>query len=267
MADLITSSRAKQGINQSTFTTAEDDTIDAIITAVSQAIRRYCRREFDVQTFDEIYSGTGDHRLMLAEYPINSVSRVSTGHDVVLQVKNTDTSNQRATVSANDTGLSLTTVASGVTTNESEITWASNVTIDAVKDAIIAKGNGWTAEVVDSEFALWPSSELSPMQGAVNAADTWASLRIWTEEISDFEIDANRGLLWRHHTTGWQTGVRNYRVIYSAGYSTIPEDLQEAATQWVASLYWQTKDNPAVYPDFPSVSIALILNQYRRFTV
>jgi len=55
--------------------------------------------------------------------------------------------------------------------------------------------------------------------------------------------------------------------IYTAGYATIPEEVQEACAQWVAHLFWQTKENPAVYPDAPTLSVAFLLDHYRRHTV
>src|SRR5437660_9724083 len=54
MADLITSARAKYAINQATFSGGEDTTISALVTAVSKIVKRYCRREFDSQSYDEL---------------------------------------------------------------------------------------------------------------------------------------------------------------------------------------------------------------------
>ena len=65
---------------------------------------------------------------------------------------------------------------------------------------------------------------------------------------------------------GWLPGVNNYRVIYTAGYATVPEDVQEACAEWVAALFWQSKENPAVYPGLPTGSVALVLDYYRRHT-
>src|SRR5256714_4958793 len=112
MSDLITSARAKYSINQSSFTAAEDTTISALVTAVSKAVRSYCRRQFDSQSFDELYSGTGNEYLLLKEYPILSVARVAYNPRTVLTIKNTSSSNQRATVAVTSTGLTLVRVAS-----------------------------------------------------------------------------------------------------------------------------------------------------------
>src|SRR6266852_4009003 len=110
MGDLITSARAQQNINQASFSGAETTTIASLVTAVSKAVKRYCRREFDSQTFDELYSGTGSYRLILAQYPIISVARVAGWPRAVLTIRNASGNNQRATVAVTSAGLSLTTV-------------------------------------------------------------------------------------------------------------------------------------------------------------
>jgi hypothetical protein len=62
----------------------------------------------------------------------------------------------------------------------------------------------------------------------------------------------------------WTPGIDNYRVQYTAGYTQIPNDVQEACAEWVTALFWQTKSNPVVYPATPPAHVALILNHYRQ---
>jgi len=227
MADLITSARAQQNINQASFSGAETNTIATLVTAVSQAVRRYCRRQFDVETFDELYSGTGNYRLLLAQYPIVSVARVAGWPRAVITLRNSSGNNQRATVAVTATGLSLTTVASGVSSTDTSVTWASYPTIQAVANAVNALGNGWSASLPNSTYALWASSDLRSIQGALNAMNFSAPLRIHADELADYEVDFNRGWLLRGHrgfdemgfplfareTWGWLRGIDNYRVM------------------------------------------------------
>jgi hypothetical protein len=267
MADLITSARAKQNINQSTFSSAENDVIAALVTAASRAVRRYCKREFDSQTFDELYGGRGDARLILDQYPILSVARVAGGPRTVLTIRNTASANQRATVAVTATGLTLVRVASGVTSSDTSVTWAGNVTLQAVRDAVNGLGNGWSASLPDSTYALRASADLRALQGALNAKDMDAGLVLHVEEVSAFAVDVPRGWLVRMDRGTWVEGVGNYRIVYTAGYDTVPEDVQEATAQWVAALYWQTKDNPATYPDLPTAGVAALLAPYRKHGV
>lgn len=267
MADLITATRAKYNLNNLTTSSAEDDTLDALIGAVSAAIERYCRRTFAQTSYSQLYHGNGSPTLALEQYPILSVSRVAGNLQGVLRIANTATANQRATVAVTAAGLTLVRVASGVASTDTSVTWASNATLDDVVDAVSGLGNGWTAEVV-GEWGGRASADLFAPQGALNVRDQPAELRLHTDEVREFEIDAERGLL-RRDAFGlvWATGVQNYRVDYSAGYASIPEDVQEACAQWVAELFWQTKSNPGAAPMHPPIGVRLLLEPWRRFNV
>ena len=251
MADLITSARAKYNLNNLATTTNEDATIAALVTACSKAIKRFTRREFDSQAFDELYPGTSGQALILNHIPIINVARVAYGPTTVLLVTNASSANQRATVQVTASGLDLTRVASGISTINS-LTFAANVTLTALAAAITALGNGWSAQVADSRYANWPSADLRAAQGAFFAKDANAELRIHVNELTDYDMDANRGLLFRagsylvEDLGGWTGGVNYWRVVYTAGFATVPEDVQEACAQWVAALFWQSKRDPGL---------------------
>lgn len=253
--ELITSARAKYNLNNMTTTTDEDTTIAELIKAASVAIEEYCRRRFCSTQHDELYSGRGQRRLLLRQYPILSVERVAYAPVTVLKITNTSSSNQRATVAVTSTGLSLTHVASG-SSNTDTVDFASNTTLSAVKSAVDALGNGWSASIPDSDYTSWASADLRALQGALNAKDVEAPLKIHTRELSAFDVDDEHG--WLLRTGGievyspldvgpaWFGGSGYWRIIYTAGYSTIPEDVQEACAQWVAALFWQTKRDPGL---------------------
>jgi hypothetical protein len=254
MADLITSARAKYNLNNRTTTANEDTTLAALVTACSKAIEKYCRREFTSTQHDELYGGNGQRRLLLRQFPVISVQRVAYDPTTVLMVTNTSASNQRATVSVTSTGLSLTRVASGVSST-STVAFAGNATLTAVKDAVNALGNGWSATIPDSDYASWASGDLRALQGSLSAKDVEAPLKIHVRELSSFEVNAERGWLLRGAVEvfspldlgpAWFGGTNYWRVIYTAGHATVPEDVQEACAQWVAALFWQTKRDPGL---------------------
>lgn len=168
MADLITSDRAKQAINQTTFTEAEDAQIASLVSAVSAAVERWCRRTLASTSHDEYHDGQADPALdllLLNQYPVSAIAGVT------------------------DQGTAL----------------------------------------AESEYTL----------------------------VADL------GILRRE--CGWPGGYRRYRVQYTAGYATLPEEVQEATAQWVAALFWQTKDNPAAYPETPTGTVRSLLAPYRSF--
>jgi hypothetical protein len=42
----------------------------------------------------------------------------------------------------------------------------------------------------------------------------------------------------------WPVGINNLRVKYTAGYSTVPEAIQEATAKWVAGIYYECSRDP-----------------------
>jgi hypothetical protein len=243
MANLITRARALYNLNNLATTSAENTTLDALIAAVSAAIERWCRRSFVSTSNDEVYDGCERAELILQHFPVLSVERVASSPTPVLHVQNGSASIQRATVQVTATGLNLTRVASGVATTDT-VTFAGNATLADLAAAIVALGNGWSASVASDEAAALASADLRALQGAFAAKDAAAELAIHVRELTDFEIDAARGILQRD--CGWNGPPRGWRVIYTAGYASAPEDIQEACAEWVATFFWQTKRDPGL---------------------
>ena len=120
--DLITLARAYNALQG---VTNQDALLAVLITAASDAIQKYCRRDFVSTSYDELYSGQGDRRLMLRQYPIISVESVRYRPVTVLKITNTIAANVQARVSCTATGLKLVRVNAGVKTTDTSITWAN----------------------------------------------------------------------------------------------------------------------------------------------
>lgn len=304
--DLITLARAKQNI-QAVTDTSQDALLTTLVTAVSDAVEKYCRRSFYSRSLDELYSGTGDRRLLLREYPIQSVKSVRYQPATVLKISNSNTSqNQQARVQVTSTGLTLTRVASGVVSTDASVTWAANPTLQGVANAVNALGNGWSASVIGDtagDYGLWPSADLhvppsygdgTTSQGALTARGQYAELKLHTYELTGYQFDPRGWLLRAIPYTDptllcpeeliWPIGVNNFRIQYTAGYTTIPEAVQEAAAEWVCQLWYQTQHDPAQHavaaggafsqtyesipcPGSPPQRVQVLLAPYRRYIV
>jgi hypothetical protein len=302
--DLITLARAYQDLQG---VSGQDSLVSTLITAVSDAIEKYCRRYFLSRAFDELYDGNGDRRLLLRQYPVQSVQSVRYRPVTVLKVQNTNTAlNQRATVQVTSTGLSLTRVASGVSATDASVTWAGNATLQGVANAVNALGNGWSAQVVGDtggDYGLWPSADLyvppsygdgTQSQGALTARGQFAELKLHTYELAGYQWDPRGWLLRAIPYTDpellhpedliWPVGINNFRIQYTAGYTTVPEAVQEACARWVAHAYYLTQRDPGLeaqavsgslhqrwgagLPDHePPGSVRPLLAPYRRHTV
>jgi hypothetical protein len=271
--DLITLTRAYQNIQSETQGGSYDTLISTLITAYSDAIEKYCRRRFLTHFYDELYNGSGDKRLLLRQYPIQSVTSVRYVPVTVAKVTNSNTAlNQQARVQVTATGLQCWRMASGVATTETLLTWASYPTLSALMDAVTALGNGWSGQIVgeataqfSGDYGLWPSADLyvpasygdalegsgvQTSQGSLNARGCFAELKMHTYELQGYQWDARGWLLRAIPYTDpellhpedliWPVGINNFRIQYTAGYSTVPEAVQEACATWVAIAFQQT---------------------------
>jgi hypothetical protein len=270
--NLIGLERAKLNCPGSQST--DDRTIDALVGACSDAIQKYCRRDFALRSYDELYSGNGDRRLLLRQYPLLSVESVRYRPVTVIKViNNNQTLNQQARVQVLNTGLKLTRVASGVRSEDTSVTWSSNVTLNAIATAINALGNGWSAQIVgdagaaggQGDYGLWPSSDLwvapsygagTQSQGAMTARGAFAELKMHTFELQGYQWDARGWLLRAIPYTDpellhpedliWPVGINNFRVQYTAGYGIVPESIQEACAEFVSELWFRTQRDPSL---------------------
>jgi hypothetical protein len=235
-------------------------------------------------SYDELHNGSGDRRMLLRQYPIQSVQSVRYRPVTVLKITNTLPSNVQARVAVKNTGLELTRVNAGVkTVTTTGLTFAGNVTLSALATAVNnAEGgtNGWSAQAVGdgTNYGSWPSADLyCPngygdalegsgvlySQGALQGvAGSYAELKMHTYELAGYQWDARGWLLRAIPYTDpellhpedlvFPVGINNFRVQYTAGYSTIPEAVQEACAEWVAMLWWLTKRDPSLLHQVPA---------------
>lgn len=238
--DLTTLALVKQhmGISVSTH----DAKLQAILTAASRAVVRWCDREFASASLVEYYDGRDAWRrgfLPLKRFPVSSITRVAAYPDTVITVKNTaTTTNQLATVAVSSTAVTLVRVASGVSTTNT-LTIANYATLTDLKTAIDALGNGWSATVAgdSDDYGKWPTSYLRAEQGALNARSETggAELQAHIGDLSDYRLDSGDS-----HATiygAFRPGFLSVEVRYTAGYTTIPDPVQQGVCAVVKALW------------------------------
>src|SRR5262249_8810991 len=213
---------------------------------------------FVSDSYDELYSGRAERQLFLRNLPLQSVKSVRYRPVTVLKITNNLANTPQARVTVTSTGLTLVRVTNGVTTTDTSITFAGNVTLSAVQNAVNAlSASGWSA--ASQGYDNWPSADLycpngsttdftqgNAGQGALQCVSgSYAELKMHTYELQGYQINERHGGLLRAipyldpdppHPKDliWPRGVNNFRIQYTAGYATVPEDVQEACAQLVA---------------------------------
>ena len=218
--------------------------IERLIDRATYFLERYCHRKFMSRAYTrEIYYGSGHPNLILEQYPVTTVNRVSIGRTNAFSVKNTTATNH-ATVEITSTALKYS--ADGATATS--LAFADYATITFLKDKINAiVGGGWTATLLDSSLGSRKSSDLLIRPGMYCLSPSLAYCEIPDDELTDYQLispteDRNYGVV--YCPGGWMQG-EEYFFDYTAGYATTPIDLEDICIRLVVNRYNQSKQSTA----------------------
>jgi len=81
-AELTTLANLRAYLKKQTDDTTDDDLLEDLITRMSQAIETHCNRSFHDSTYTEYYRGNGKDRMLLRQYPINSITSIHDDTDL-----------------------------------------------------------------------------------------------------------------------------------------------------------------------------------------
>lgn len=275
MPDLVTLSQAQSALAQ--VLPVDQSVLATDISGASRAIQRYCRRWFVSQALLEIRvpsqnqwdKGEPDS-IQLQQFPIISGPVLQGGRTRALQITNTATTtvqqawvtittNGDPEISLTNTGITLNWVASGVALSQS-LTWASYTTVSALATAINAVGSGWQA-TVQGNYGPWASSQLYGSEGAAGAlSSAVANLDVFSTTLSNARVDVASGSVYLPSgdsgqgggpgnvqqwpgSTDVMMGANAWRgevlCSYTAGWATVPEDVQEACYITIKTLIYE----------------------------
>ena len=242
--------------------------VSSILTSTDKYVKEYCRRDFESTTYSETYDGKSGS-IFLNEYPVTALSRISYGRDEAFSVNNTSTTSY-ATCSCD--GTNFTCNLNGST---NDLALATYTTLTTLVAAINALGDGWVATLTASSYGDILSSEIINFYGRACLDTNTAYIEIRDEDLSDFELNPNTGEI--NHT--FPTGFQNIFVDYTAGYSSIPDDLQMAVKILVQHIYSKAQEDnfgneyyslgdvkKALTNEFP-IEVQKTLLGYKRFIV
>ncbi len=252
----------------------------------------YCRRTFESTAYKEYYDGRGSsdyddgfgHNnysgsyyglgntnkvIVVDNYPIISLNRLSVGTEDAIKVTNTN-SGAHASVSCSSSAVTLW--KDGTTNTLSLTTYSTMTTLVAAINAV----SGWSATLMSSSFGSYPSNILVEKMGLQCINSSWVYLQIPDEGMSDFEVYPNEGKI--YSLSGFPYGHKNVFVDYNAGYATIPDDLKLAVMICVKYIYQRRVEEnwgvsnysiPGISMTFkeviPEQALQIINSKYRRY--
>lgn len=225
------------------FDTADNGTMQDIVNAASDTIERYCNRVFAATAYDELIDGTGDCNIFVNNFPIIQIDRIAWNTANVIQVRNTDTGVSRASfrMTADSSTppkpgtLVLVSVKNGTTTTRT-INLTTTATMADLATAINAySADGWAASAL-GVYSTWSVADLYPLQGARECrwyGAAYLELHAWSLPQFDFRPESGEIV----SPFGFGRGYRNIRVLYTGGFATIPEPIQQACAALACAVF------------------------------
>lgn len=211
--------------NDLSLTSDQQDRLDALIAAGQAAIEKFLKRTIESTEHDEVLPVLQDGALCLSNFPVLSVARICDSKQSVLTLSNS--SAQLSSCYVTSTGLSLNRTSSGTRTSNT-LAFATYKTVTTVAGAVTALGSGWSASAT-SGWESYPSTDLVEGQFLNTTSDV--SLYLWKDASSRFSVDYERGLI----RSGF--GAGDVRVIYTAGFASVPDDLQKVLADLARDAY------------------------------
>lgn len=235
------------------ITTTDDDTlIDSIIDRASDRIETFCNRKFMTRDFSETYDG-GSETVQLRNYPVTAVEIISYGKTAAITVSSATSTDLRATVEVQDDRLILSRFDSAGAETSTALTYASYATTASLTTAIDGT-TGWNATKVKDVLSI----DLV-RSGGVSVLDNSGSLYFLDPLDSEYGVSEDTGIVslmvssvdWRwgdfpHSSPKFANGKDNIWVKYTAGYSSIPDDLEQICLEVAHKMYHARKHDPSV---------------------
>jgi hypothetical protein len=233
----------------------EDKNLNLLALAVEDWVQNiYCHKKIVSADYTERYDGTGDQYLLLDNYPIISLDLLSIGTDDVISIKNTTTYGY-ATVSVSSTVVTL-----NLNGTSSTLALATYTTMTTLVNAINAlSSSGWTASLMSSSYASYPSSLLLEKMGLNCINSAYIYLPMPDDGEDNFEVYPNEGKI--QFYAGFPQGHRNVYVKYTAGYATIPDDVKVAVLILIKNLYQRRSEESFGMQSYSVTGISVSFEQ------
>lgn len=197
---------------------ANDAILESCIDRASKWVETYCGRRFTDARVQEVHDSYGADRIVLRNPPAAQVFFVGGATDTVLTVNSTDSTDAFASVSVDSTSLHLHRRSSTGATTTTSISLATYDTTNELAAQVNATA-GFAATANENV----PSMYVRKVAGRDLRASS-CLLQGWTESLSDYRIDEQKGIISGRFLAEYQSVL----VDYTGGFATIPYDVAQA---------------------------------------
>lgn len=221
------------------ITSADDDTlIGLLIARATGAIQNYCERTLVSTTHRDFYDGFSGDMLVLDNYPVTAIQMLSGARQTAFGLMNTSTDAYHAMASVTTTGLRLL-VQGGDNADDTTLTLASYSTLTDLFTAITSLAKGWGI-LQNSTLNVWSPTELLPTTMGSSCLNTYADIYIPDDPLNGFVVNSDAGVV---RVSGFSRSFQGITIRYTAGYSSIPADLEQICIDLVGIYYDSRKIN------------------------
>lgn len=247
--------KAHLGITVSTY----DTILEQYIDHATAKIERWIGRQIKVRNYFEWYGGNDVRSVRVKQYPINNVVGVYTGLAAAITIASTVSSDIRLTVSINTDPLGTVangvlapcavltrTISAGTTTTSTLLfsTYPDTTSLVAAINAI----TGFSATVTTAMRC----AQLHPRAGGDIKMATVVLTGV--DVSSEFVYDSYLGIVtirqdafpMTHHNARYPSALQSTLIEYSAGYTTVPDDIHQACLVIAGTMYLSRKSDTSL---------------------
>jgi hypothetical protein len=248
--------KAHLGITVSTY----DTILEQYIDHASAKIERWIGRQIKLRNYSEWYGGNDVRSVRVKQYPINNVVGVYTGLAAALTIASTVSSDIRLTISINTDPLG--TVANGVLAPCAVLTrttTAGTTTTDTLlfstypdTTSLVAAINAITGYSASVSTAM-RCAQLHPRAGGDIKMATVVLTGV--DVSSEFVYDSYLGIVtirqdafptMRSYSARYPSALQSTLIEYSAGYTTVPDDIHQACLVIAGTMYLSRKSDTSL---------------------
>ena len=226
-----------------------DGLLENCIDRATAAIESHTDRKLKSRLHSEFQMPEGERVVKTDQFPIVSIDTVAYGRqDTFTVTSDTASTDVLATVGFDGSELRLRKTTSGGTSTTATVSATTYPTTSQMVSQINSSVSGWSATLVENAL----SSSLYQFGGR-GVKDAPCHVRYPRDNVSEYEVDFAQGIV--HITTDRFPGIRSddaranafpsgffpVFVQYTAGYETVPDDLEQACLEIARDIFNDVK--------------------------